>query len=252
NKTNIRLSYFKSISRPNYYELVPATLLSNSSPTSERGNPDLKHSVADNFDIRYELFPKEEEQLFIGGFYKKIKDPIEYAYESIETYTPQNLGTATVYGGEIVFTKYFGTIGVTGNYTYIYSEISSPKFYTDLAAQTTVQKLQKRPLQGQTNNSVNLSLLYRNINKKIFAQLAYEYVGKTLARVYDVYGYDYYQTPQSFLALSAEKQLRNTHFTAFGKFNNLLNTATINKINNLLVVKDNYKANFSIGLRYSN
>ncbi|HEY1870308.1 MAG TPA: TonB-dependent receptor [Chitinophagaceae bacterium] len=252
-KTNLRLSYFKSISRPNFYELVPATLLSNSSPTAETGNPNLKHSVADNFDIRYELFPKEEEQFFIGAFYKKIKDPIEYAYEGVETYTPQNLGNATVYGGEVVYTKYFRDFGVTGNYTYIYSEISSPKFYTDVVAQTTdPSKLQKRPLQGQTNNTVNLSLLYRNDKHKIFAQLAYEYLGKTLARVYPVYGYDYYLTPQSFLSLSAEKQLRNRHFVVFGKFNNLLNTATVNKINDLLVAKDIYKANFSFGLRYSN
>ncbi len=252
NKTNIRLSYFKSISRPNYYELVPATLLSNSTPTAESGNPDLKHSIADNFDIRYELFPGQEEQLFIGGFYKKIKDPIEYGYQGIESFKPLNYGTATVYGGEIVYSKYYGNIGITGNYTYIYSEISSPKFYTDFAAQTTVTRLQKRPLQGQTNSTINVSLLYKNDKRKIFAQLAYEYIGKTLARVYPIYNYDYYQSPQSFLALSAEKQLRNPHFTAFGKFNNLLNTPTENKINNLLVVKDNYKANFSLGLRYSN
>ena len=77
NKTNIRMSYFKSIARPNYYELVPATLLSNSTPTAETGNPNLKHSIADNYDIRYEFFPREEEQLFIGAFYKKIKDPID-------------------------------------------------------------------------------------------------------------------------------------------------------------------------------
>ena len=253
NKTNIRVSYFKSISRPNYYELVPATLLSSSTPTSESGNPDLKHSVADNFDIRYELYPKEEEQLFVGAFYKMIKDPIEYAYVDVSTYKPQNLGTATVYGVELVYTKYFGDLGLTGNYTYIYSKISSPKFYTDVVAQTTdPARLQERPMQGQTDHSLNVSLLYRNEKQKIFVQLAYEYLGKTLALVYPVYGYDYYKSPQSFLALSAEKQLKNRHFTAFGKFNNLLNTATINKINNLLVVKDTYKANFSIGIRYSN
>jgi len=252
-KSNIRLSYFKSISRPNFYELVPATLLSNSSPTAETGNPNLKHSVADNFDVRYELFPKGDEQLFLGGFYKKIKDPIEYAYGSVEMYTPQNLGNATVYGGEIVYTKYFKSFGITGNYSYVYSEISSPKFYTDVVAQTTdPHRLQKRPLQGQTNNVANLSLLYKNEKHKVFAQLAYEYLGKTLARVYPVYGYDYYLTPQSFLSFSAETQLGNRHFTAFTKFNNLLNTATVNKINNLLVVEDRYKANFSIGIRYLN
>jgi hypothetical protein len=171
----------------------------------------------------------------------------------VETYTPQNLGTATVYGGEIVYTKYFHNIGITGNYTYIYSEISSPKFYTDVTNQTTdPHRLQKRPMQGETDHSLNASLLYKNDKHKIFAQLAYEYLGKTLARVYPVYGYDYYQEPQSFLSLSVEKQLRNRHFTVFGKFNNLLNTATINKINNLLVANDTYKANFSIGVRYSN
>ena len=253
NKTNIRVSFFKSIARPNYYELVPATLLSSSTPTAESGNPDLKHSIADNFDIRYELYPKEEEQLFVGAFYKMIKDPIEYAYVDVSNYKPQNFGTATLYGTEVVYTKYFGNLGLTGNYTYIYSQISSPKFYTDVIAQTTdPAKLQKRPMQGQTDHSLNISLLYRNEKKNVFVQLAYEYLGKTLARVYPVYGFDYYQSPQSFLALSAEKQLRNRHFTAFGKFNNLLNTATINKINNLLVVKDAYKINFSIGIRYSN
>ena len=251
NKSNLRLSYFKSIARPNYYELVPATLLSSNTPTAETGNPNLKHSVADNYDIRFEFFPHEEEQLFIGAFYKKIKDPIEYAYVDISTYTPQNLGTASVYGSELVYTKYFGQLGLTGNYTFLYSQISSPKFFTDLASQTSVQKLQKRPMQGQTDHSLNLSFLYRLEKQHFFAQLSYEYLGKTLARVYPVYGYDYYQSPQSFLALSAEKNLRNKHFTVFGKFNNMLNTATVNKINNLLVIRDTYKANFNIGFRFN-
>lgn len=251
-KTNIRFSYFKSIARPNYYELVPASLLSNTSATTERGNPYLNHTVAHNFDIRYELFPKEEEQLFIGGFYKKIQNPIEYAYLDVSTYTPQNFGTAHVYGAELVYTKYFGNFGVTGNYTYIYSEIHSRKFKTDLVNRTTDTVLQKRPMQGQTDNTLNLSLLYRNEHSHLFIQLAYEYIGKTLAKVYPIYGYDYYQTPASYLALSAEKQLGNRHFTIFGKFNNLLNTPTTNNINGLLTVKDIYKASYSIGLRFSN
>ena len=250
-KINLRLSYFKSISRPNYYELVPTTLLSSSNATSEQGNPYLKHSIADNFDVRYEFFPKEEDQLFLGAFYKKIHDPIEYAYVDGTTYKPQNFGTATVYGGELVYTKYFGNLGLTGNYTYIYSAIRSNKSYTDLTTRTTYDKLQKRPMQGQTNHTVNLSVLYKNSKAGAFAQLSYEYLGKTLALVYPVFGFDYYRQPQSFLALSAEKQLHNRHFTAFGKFNNLLNTPTYNKINELVTVKDIYKSSFSIGLRYS-
>ncbi len=249
-KTNIRLSYFKSISRPNYYELVPYRILSSSSATDEQGNPNLKHSIADNLDLRYELYPGDEEQLFIGGFYKRIQDPIELAYIDGTTYEPVNLGTATVWGAELVYTKYFGNIGITGNYTYIYSKIYSIKSYTDLQAQTTYDKLQERPMQGQTDNTANVSLLYRGTHRRFFAQLAYQYIGNTLARVYPIYGYDYYQQPQSFLALSAEYSFKK-HFTVFGKFNNILNTATTYKINTLIVGQDVFKSNALIGFRYS-
>jgi len=80
--------------------------------------------------------------------------------------------------------------------------------------------------------------------------LAYEYLGKTLDRVYPIYGYDYYQQPQSFLSLSGEVGL-NRHFTLFGKLNNLLNTASVYKINNLTVGKDIFKASYLVGLRYA-
>jgi hypothetical protein len=63
-------------------------------------------------------------------------------------------------------------------------------------------------------------------------------------------GYDYYQQPQSFLALSADKGL-NKHFTLFGKFNNLLNTATVIKTYNLTTGYDLGKPSGIIGIRYS-
>jgi TonB-dependent receptor len=250
-KTNIRASYFKSISRPNYYELVPYKILSSSSAHDEQGNPNLKHSIADNFDLRYELYPHKEDQLFIGGFYKRIQDPIESEYVDGTTYQPVNLGTATLYGAELVYTKNIGNFGVTGNYTYIYSKIFSTKSYTDLQAQTTYDKLQERPMQGQTNNTVNLSVFYNNVKRRLFVQMAYEYLGKTLDQVYPIYGYDYYQLPQSLLSASADYGL-GKHFTIYGKFNNLLNTPTTYKINTLEVGKDVFEAEFLVGIRYSN
>ena len=254
-KTNLRASYFKSISRPNYYELVPAPIVSVSNATTTNGNPNLVHSVADNFDLRYEYFPREEEQLLAGVFYKSIQNPIEYAYISGTTYQPQNFGTATVYGLELAFTRYFGKIGVTGNYTYLNSSISSNKSYTDYSynpPRPVPDTLQKRPMQGQTDHTLNVSLLYRDEKKAMYAQLAFQYIGRSLALVYPLYGYDYYQQPQSLLAFSAEKGLPNRHFTVFTKFNNLLNTASQNKINSLLVVSEITKFNFSVGIRYSN
>jgi outer membrane receptor protein involved in Fe transport len=224
-----------------------------SSATATQGNPYLNHSVADNYDIRYEFYPKEEEILSAGIFYKKIKNPIEYAYISGTTFEPQNFGDATDYGAELDFTKYFGQFGVTGNYTYLYSEIYSNKSYYNLATNyINPDTLQKRTLQGQTDHTLNLSLLYRNEKHKIFAQVSFQYIGRSIALVYPIYGYDYYQQPQLNLGFSAEKQLRNRHFTVFTKWNNLLNTPVVNEINSLLTVKEITKMNFSLGLRYAN
>ena len=253
-KTNLRASYFKSISRPNYYELVPAPVQSLTSATSTNGNPDLQHAVASNFDVRYELYPDAEDQFFVGAFYKKIINPIEYAYVDATVYMPVNSPQATVYGAELQFTKYFGEFGITGNYTYLYSRVLSNKSYTDYSynpPRPVADTLQERPLQGETNNTVNVSLIYRNSRSGFFAEIAYQYLGKTLSVVYPLLGYDYYQNPYSVLAFSAEKMLRNKHFTVFTKWNNLLNTAISYTINTLQTERDVTNFNFSFGLRYT-
>ena len=255
-QSNLRVSYFKSISRPALFELVPTPTFGEA--TDVTGNPYIKHSEADNYDLRYELFPKNEEQFFVGAFYKDIKNPIEFALQGLDQggqalTTPQNFGTAKIAGAEIVYSKYFGNLGVSGNYTYTYSNVNSPKVFNTTDAQgnpVSVTKLQSRPLQGQTGDVVNLSLLYKNDKQKLFAQLSYTYTSKTLPFIYNGYGYDYYTQPQSFLALSAEKQL-SRHFTLTAKVNNILNTPTTVKIDNLVQSKDLYNVSFNLGLRYS-
>ena len=252
--SNLRASYFKSISRPALYELVPTATRGES--TDVTGNPFVQHSEADNYDIRYELFPKNEEQFFIGGFYKEIKNPIEFALVSLsggqEQTSPQNFGTAKIAGAELVYSRYFGDFGISGNYTYTYSNINSPKIVPDATPVNglPVTRSQSRPLQGQTGDVLNISLLYKNDKAKEFVQLAYTYTSRTLALVYPDYGYDYYQQPQSFLALSGEKQV-SRHFTLTAKVNNLLNTPTTLKINNLIQSKDLYNVSFNVGFRYS-
>jgi hypothetical protein len=191
--------------------------------------------------------------LFGGVFYKRLVNPIESAYVDGYTYEPKNFGTATDYGAELVFTRYFGHFGLMGNYTYLHSSISSTKSYYNLSTgYVNPDTLQKRSLQGQVNHTLNASLLYRSQKRSFFAQLAYQYIGKSIAVVYSIYGFDYYQQPQSNLSFSAEKGLRNRHFTLFTKWNNLLNTPTVNKINSLLTVRDVSKLDFSLGLRYAN
>ena len=94
---------------------------------------------------------------------------------------------------------------------------------------------------------------YTGIQKRnFFAELAFQYIGRSIGLVYPIYGYDYYQQPQANLAFSAEKGLRNKHFTVFTKWNNLLNTPFKYQINNILVSSEVTQFNFSFGIRYEN
>lgn len=249
NRENLHLSYFRSISRPNYYELVYAAG-SRSATSSEIvvGNPFVMHAVADNFDIRYEIFPRGEEHLFIGAFYKHIANPIEIRLVAsgtgLYTVTPLNSNPANNIGAELSFTHYWGRFGVTGNYAYTHSSISSLQL--DFKGDT-VQR--DRPMQGQAAHVGNLSLLYKDAKHGAFAQLAYEYQGLTLAQTGAYAGADYYQRPTNTLAFSCEKDVRK-HCTVFGKANNLLNTPVKEYVqNSVLVLQNTYWSTYEVGIR---
>ena len=253
---NLRLSYFAGLSRPSLTELNPN--LAVGAANSTVGNLKLRHATADNLDLRYELYQNAEDLFTVGTFYKRIQDPIEYAYLSVTgsqlLLQPRNFGTATNYGMEVVATRYFGNLGLSGNYTYVNSAIHVSKTYntTDAAGNPGKETVAlDRPLQGQARNIANVSLLYRVRPARFYAQLSYQFTDRTL-QVVNAAGPDYYLQPRSFLALSLEKGF-SRRLTAFGKFNNLLNTAATLKVadSNLVVQRDETRADYLVGLRYA-
>jgi len=224
---NIRLSYFKAISRPGFGDLVPITDNSNNEFTF-LGNPYLKHTRADNLDLRYELFPKLTDELLVGAFYKKLEDPIEYFVTNLNGPSslyikPQNTSMATNFGFEGVFTKFFGMFGVSANYTYTHSRVTTSKllytFVEGVGNQTLVVN-QSRPLQGQADNVGNVSLLFKDQKIGLDVQLAFAYTGSRIAQVSPYANLDIWQKPFTQLDLSLEKRITH-HFVFFGKINNL-------------------------------
>jgi outer membrane receptor protein involved in Fe transport len=228
-KEALRLSYFKSISRPSFGDIVPITDPSNEQFTYI-GNPYLKHTRADNLDLRYEWFPGLSDQLLVGAFYKQIQNPIEYFVTNLNGPSslylqPQNTNQATNLGLEAVFTKFFGKFGVSANYTYTHSQITTTKLYytfvTGEGNQTQLRN-QTRPLQGQANNVGNISLIYKDNKLGLDVQLAFAYTGDRIAQVSPYYDLDIWQKPFSQLDLSLEKRITR-QFTFFAKVNNLTN-----------------------------
>ncbi|WP_020604873.1 TonB-dependent receptor [Spirosoma spitsbergense] len=268
-RENIRLSYFRGISRPGYFELVPASFPGDF--YTETGNYNLKHSVADNLDARYELFPRGNEQLLIGAFAKNIKNPIEYGFSDLAqnniVYQPINYGNALNYGAELVFSHYISNWGISGNYTYTHSRITTTKrVYGRDANGSTVATTQQqtRPLQGQSDHIANLSLIYKSSQTGIDAQLAWVYTGKRINIVSAYKDLDYWQRGTSQVDFSAEKRF-GTRVSVFAKMTNLLNNPIIVDIlrpntlvgypdqdhtDRITVQKDVFGQSYLLGIRY--
>lgn len=267
-KMNIRLSYYKSINRPGFYELVPYQI--EGEEYTEKGNPTLRRARIDNADLRWEWFPSATEQVLLGVFYKYLKDPIETTFESDQRqtnnsyYMPQNLGNARNMGLELDVIKYIRHFGVKANYTYTHSSITTKKeLYTAKNVITLVN--QTRPLVNQAAHTANLSLLYKDTQHGWNAQLAGSYIGPKLVVVSPFKDADECERGVFSLDLSGEKKFRNG-LSIFLKANNLLNNErqrylkTVNSFNlNLPGQEDGktitstykYGRTFLIGVRYT-
>lgn len=227
---NLRLSYYRAINRPSFFEIVPYHIIEED--YIEAGNPDLKHSTADNFDLRYEFFPRSSEQFMACVFYKKIQDPIEYGMVPVGQttfYTPGNYGDATNWGIELDVTKYFNWFGIKANYTFTHSSITTQKMHEVVAADGTVSteyKDQTRPLFGQASHVFNCSLLFKDAKHGWDGQLAFSYTGKRLAAIERMYENDRWDAGIAQLDFSVEKAFK-CGLSLFLKGQNLLNTPMI-------------------------
>ncbi|MGN6566440.1 MAG: TonB-dependent receptor domain-containing protein, partial [Flavipsychrobacter sp.] len=275
-KSGLRFSYFKSLYRPAYADLIPFPDQSSNEVYNTIGNPYLQHTVIHNADLRYELFPKGLDELMFGGFYKYIINPIEYAVvpqnKTDLILSPGNFGNATNYGIEIVGRKFFGSFGIAGSYTYTKSDINSDKMVYHKPASASdsfyTHVTQHRPLQGQAAHIGNVSLLYKNTKQKIEAQLGLVYTGERINTVSYYRDLDVWQKPTLNLDFSAQKQF-GKHFVIYIKLKNILNTGSElfikqpntaysapNKLpyqespDYYTVERDYYYSSFLIGLRY--
>ena len=228
-KMNVRLSYYRSINRPGFYEIVPYQIMGEE--YQEKGNPKLKRARIDNIDLRWEWFPSATEQVLAGVFYKYLQDPIEQVFVAADGklgsgadayYMPDNLGNAKNYGFEIDVVKYIRHFGIKANYTYTHSRITTSKReYKEGSAEYKTGVTQSRPLVNQAPHTANLSLLYKDTNYGWNAQLAASYTGTKLALVSPFKDADQWDKAMFGLDFSMEKKF-SCGVSVFLKANNLL------------------------------
>jgi TonB-dependent receptor len=224
---NIRLSYYSAVNRPGFFEYVPFHISDDNFSLS--GNPKLKHTTSNNYDLRYDVFSNSLNQFLLGVFYKEIINPIEMGIEftgtSSATMKPFNYGTAKNLGGELNFAKYWGVFGISGNYTFTHSRINTAKLFYNknyISEKTS----QIRPLQGQSPHIANFSFLIKSPKLGLDAQLACVYNGKKIIMISPYKDLDYWQRGVVQLDFSIEKAIVKD-LVFYVKVNNILNAPVI-------------------------
>ncbi|MFY0627935.1 MAG: TonB-dependent receptor [Reichenbachiella sp.] len=148
---DIRLSVVKTLARPNYNMLTPRANINLTKGTVKRGNPNLKHSEAWNYDAYFSFYPNKIGLITIGGFYKRFDNyftktvRVMSAEEAVSLGYPFavydveedyiNFDKSKVYGIEFEIqtnlshlTGILRGIVLTFNTTHIWSETLFPRF----------------------------------------------------------------------------------------------------------------------------
>ena len=79
-RQNLRLAATRTLARPEYRELTNACSFEALGAITVCGNPALARTLIDNYDVRWELYPRSAEIISLGVFAKRFQDPIEQIY----------------------------------------------------------------------------------------------------------------------------------------------------------------------------
>jgi|FLOH01.1.fsa_nt_gi TonB-dependent receptor len=189
---NIRFSYSKTTARPSFKEASIAEIFDPLSNVTYIGNINLKPTYINNLDMRFEFYGEKAQMFAISGFYKSFTNPIELTYfqSALDNFTPNNLGSANVYGVEIELRKNLGFLSsrlenlkFNINASVIKSELKMGVDELTLrqnTARTGENVSDTRDLQGQSPYLVNAGFDYDNDNLGLQTGLFYNVQGKTL------------------------------------------------------------------------
>ncbi|MDN3656780.1 TonB-dependent receptor [Ferruginibacter paludis] len=161
---NIRAAYSNTVIRPELKDLASFVRYDYQNFSLTQGNQFLKSASITNYDVKLEWFPTSGEIVTVAGFYKNLKDPIEYAkgrtgFDVDKFRIPVNAGNAYVKGVEaevrkrldfISFAKWLNHVTLFGNGTLLQSQVKRKvinDFYFDYVGE--------HALSGQANYILN-------------------------------------------------------------------------------------------------
>jgi TonB-dependent receptor len=191
----LRASYSKTLSRPDFRELSPAPYLDPLLDVQVVGNPDLITAGIRNYDLRWEYYFSPVESFSVGAFLKEFDNPIEKTRlpGSGVLLSLDNARSARNYGIELDVSKGLEFVAdwpgfrhvhgdwanwtVGFNYARIRSSIQLDPL--DASFQTNLD----RPMQGQSPYVANVQIGHQAGDGSREATLLYNVSGRRIAAV---------------------------------------------------------------------
>ncbi|MCD4663938.1 MAG: TonB-dependent receptor [Bacteroidales bacterium] len=228
---NLRLAYTRTLSRPSFREIAPFASFSPVAPTIV-GNPELKRTLIDNYDLKWEYFMRPGEIISFSVFYKNFFYPIEMVDNPIAVnpeISYQNVRTAKNYGFETEFRKKLDfinpirnlSLGV--NFAYIYSQVSIDPLELESIRTTDPDHSDTRPLFGQAPYIVNALMSYKSDPLGLSANLVFNVTGERISLVTKGGTPEVYEQPFPQLDFNISKKL-GKYFVLSFKAKNILNS----------------------------
>lgn len=251
-KSVFRMAYTKTISRPNYRDIVPYTKCDINDLEIFFGNPEIKPTLANNFDLLGEYYLGSTGLLSAGIFMKNIRDfevrlTDVLPWESVSPYLPTpdeiNARTDNTAAQKADYIKRYNkakgksfesfTPGNGGNANLFGVEVAFQKklnflpgvlsnfsVYANLTHNWVNNKDNEYKLSGTAEDIINASLAYDN--KRFSARLSYNYTSDFLTSNGQTEKYDVYYDKVSYLDANIDIFITKK-LVFFASANNLLN-----------------------------
>jgi len=255
--TVVRAAWTNTLSRPNYYDLVPFRIVTFEDMELDLGNPDLDPTRSMNFDLMVERYLPGIGILSGGVFYKDVNDFI-FTFtdrnavdpETGEVFSrirqPRNGASADLWGVELAYQQqlaFLPGVGVYLNYTYTHSSVKG--------LNVEGRDAENLPLPGTAPHTGNASLSYDVGPLSLRGSYNYAHDFIDPGEIGDSAFFDRYYDTQTHVDVNGSYTV-TPQFRVFFEANNLTNQPLryYQGVSTRMMQEEFYDRRFTLGVKY--
>jgi TonB-dependent receptor len=190
-KNLLRLSYGRTVNRPEFREIAPYSYNDFENKATIYGNDTLKNCYINNIDFRYEWYPSVSEIVSLAFFYKKFEQPIEIVGITSGNgwnFQPINTSSAISKGIELDIRKdliklgnYSSVLRYLKNFIIVFNaSIIDSKINTGNVKDV---REKERPMMGQSPYIINTGIYYQSDKARLMVSIIFNRIGDRIVTI---------------------------------------------------------------------